>query len=160
VSYGNRAAEIKEVGLFTLEGERANLLLSGRRYELRYRVRFLQSVRGVAFGMSVTTPDAIQVAVDSSAWHGQGLTEAKPGRCLEVRFGLYANFAPGTYYVTTGVASMESGETVLLHRRVDVLAFRVHDPTGTARGGLSYLGSDCSVADITCREADGTSIPN
>jgi hypothetical protein len=94
--------------------------------------------------MTVTTPDGIQVAVDSSAWHGRGLASAAAGSCLEVRFAMQLNLTPGVYYLTTGVVSMDSGELTFLHRRVDVLA----------RAGLSYLASDCSVVAVT-DEADG-----
>jgi lipopolysaccharide transport system ATP-binding protein len=130
-------------------GESVNVLTCGLPYELGYGVRFLRDAVRVVFGISLTTSDGIQVGGDFSTWHIPAVEHVAAGDCIRVRFRLRMNLVPGIYYLNTGVATLETEEMTFLHRRVDVMAFRVVDPSGRVRTGLAYMENECSVVTVS-----------
>jgi lipopolysaccharide transport system ATP-binding protein len=155
VNYGNGGARIRTIAFWDESGRNVNVMACGQAYELRYMVEFLRDVSSVGFGMSITTTDGIPVAGDFSTWHLPPVTDVAAGAGVEVRFRLRMNLAPGTYFLNAGVASLEDADMEFLHRRVDVIAFRVVDPSGRAGAGLAYLSPECSVVEVLLSEGIG-----
>lgn len=147
-TYGTGEAEISEVATYDERGRRANVLVTGRPCELRYRVRFSAEVTGVRFGMMVKTTDGVDVAGVSSVHMGERLARATPGDAFEAKFSLRLNLAPGTYFLNCGVSAMRDGEEVYLHRRVDVAAVRVAACDERDIYGLAFLAPSLSVQPI------------
>ena len=147
-TYGVGGAVIKSVGTFDEHGRRANVLLVGRRCELRYQVQFEQRARGVRFGMMIKTTDGIDVAGVSSVHVAERLENAEVGSSYEARFSLALNLAPGTYFLNCGVSAMCAGEETYLHRRVDVAVIRAIPSDDRDIYGLAFVEPSMTVRSL------------
>jgi lipopolysaccharide transport system ATP-binding protein len=121
ISYAPRGAIISEVRLLTASGDVVNLLVPGERYRIVCRVTFQQPTRAVKFYCMLKTVTGVHLG--GGTWPiGQTTMPSVDGaECVEVSFSFIAALRAGTYFLNCGVAA--GGE--LLHRFLDVLAFRV-----------------------------------
>ncbi|HHK0539078.1 TPA: ABC transporter ATP-binding protein [Pseudomonas aeruginosa] len=112
--------------ILTASGERVNGLIRGRRYRYCYRVAFHQTGVQVRFGMSIKSTTGFSLCGALSA---PSLSEAIPlieqGRSVDVEFTFDCSLNPGIYFFNAGVFGVKDGDEVVLHRRSDVIAFRV-----------------------------------
>lgn len=143
--YGTGDAEITDVETFDEQGERANVLVTGRPCQLCYQVRFLTDAEGVRFGMMIKTKEGVDVAGVSNAHLGAQIESIEAGQVVSVAFRLQLNVAPGTYFLNAGVGCLRNGQEVYLQRRVDVTAIRVIACDDRDLYGLAFLDPDCEV---------------
>jgi lipopolysaccharide transport system ATP-binding protein len=142
ITYGSGEAEIFDFGMYDESDNLINVLIVGYTCTWRYRVRFLQTVYNVSFGMMIKTFDGIDVSGVNSEFERMTHRIIESGAVMEVNFRLRANVAPGLYYLNAGVTGeLVDGATErgYLHRRVDVWAVRVIPPDTRTIYGLSYL---------------------
>ncbi|WP_295431755.1 ABC transporter ATP-binding protein [uncultured Thiodictyon sp.] len=114
-------AEISDARLLTLTGERVNCLVPGERYKFCYRVSFTQAVRAVKFYCMTKVINGVHLGGGMFPPGQQTIPMVGAGEVIDICFEFDCAFAWGTYFFNCGVASR--GE--LLHRVLDVLAFRV-----------------------------------
>lgn len=112
--------------ILTPTGRRVNGLVRGRKYRFCYRVTFNQVANKVRFGMSIKTTTGLSLA---GALSQPTLTKAIPqidqGALVDVEFLLNCYLNPGVYFMNAGVFGLKDGEEVVLHRRAEIIAFRV-----------------------------------
>jgi lipopolysaccharide transport system ATP-binding protein len=112
--------------ILTQDGRKVNGLVRGRKYRYRYLVTFNRSATKVRFGMSIksTTGFSIGGALSASSL-ATAIPQVDQGKTLKVEFSFYCNLNPGIFFMTSGVFGTLSGQETVLHRRADVVAFRV-----------------------------------
>lgn len=139
VDYLPAGARISDAHVVNAEGERVNVLLPGRPYTFRYRVRFLQGAASVEFGMTIKSTDGITLFGMSSHGRGGFIPRVEAGDEIEVEFRFSSRFQPGTYFFNAGCQAVgdATGERDYLHRILDVACFRV-EGTGTDRYMLGF----------------------
>lgn len=125
LAYESRGAKIDDPHLTTEEGTRVNVLVAGRSYVYRYRVRFEQAATGVRCGMMMRTVTGIEVCGAVTATPESALPVAQSGSSLEVAFRFRCQLAPGAYFLNAGVLARQAEGESYLDRRIDVLMFRV-----------------------------------
>ena len=120
-SYAPNGALITDAGLYTLDGRQVNCLLPGERYEFRNRVTFAAAADHVKFYCMVKMLNGTHLGggVLPEASHSSQAFASDD--VIDVKFEFGCAFGHGTYFFNCGVAA--GGE--LLHRVLDVLAFRV-----------------------------------
>lgn len=132
-------ARIHDVTLVTPDGRRVNVLVPGRAYLLRYRVRFERDARGVEFGMAIKSVDGIVLFGQSSHGRAGFLPEVRAGSEFELEFRFLTLLRPGTLFLNVGCQGLDeaSGERVFLHRILDAACFRI-EGSATDRYAIGY----------------------
>jgi lipopolysaccharide transport system ATP-binding protein len=127
VEFESRGVRIGEARICTLDGRQVNGLVRGARYLFQYDVRFERAVTHVRFSMLIKTITGMPLGGGlSAATLAEGLPSVKPGIRVDVEFSFTCHLNPGLYFLNAGVFGCDgSAEEVILHRKVDVLAFRV-----------------------------------
>ncbi len=121
VAFAPNGAEISDARVLTLDGVPVNCLVPGERYLFCYRVVFVEAARRVKFYCMTKTVNGVHLGGGAFPPGLETLPAVGAGAVIDVRFEYVCAFGPGTYFFNCGAAS--SGE--LLHRVLDVLAFRV-----------------------------------
>jgi lipopolysaccharide transport system ATP-binding protein len=124
-SYGNGDVEITDVAMYDEWDRPANVLPAGRPCKLRYTARFNVAAEGARLGMMIKTVEGIDVVGVSTVHLGWRLPRIEAKQQVAALFRLVLNLTPGVYFLNCGVSAMVEGQEIYLHRRVDVLAFRV-----------------------------------
>ncbi|GLS03824.1 ABC transporter [Chitiniphilus shinanonensis] len=112
--------------ILTRDGRKVNGLIRGRRYRYQYDVTFHNSAENVRFGMAIKTTTGFTLAGALSApTLSHAISFVNAGTVLNVEFTFEANFNPGIYFMNAGVFGIKDGEEIVLHRRADIVAFRI-----------------------------------
>ena len=125
IEYERIGARIEAPVIRNTNGEKVNVLQSGKRYYYCYKVHFEKSFRNVYFGMLIKTIKGIEISGFSAPVISDGEYCVGEDTSWQVRFGFLCRLNPGVYFLNAGVLSRESGEDLFLDRRLDAAMFRV-----------------------------------
>jgi len=146
VQYGSRGAEITNVSILDAEGAVTNIIPEGHPISVNYDVGFNESADCVNFGMMVKSVDGVCVyATNANANIQNSKKSFQSGESARVRFSLQGNLVPGTYYLNVGVTKEGLEKEEMLHRRVDVLIFRVVSAHPYSSNGFANLFGNVEV---------------
>ena len=146
VQYGSRGAEITNVSILDAEGAVTNIIPEGHPISVNYDVEFNESADCVNFGMMVKSVDGVCVyATNANANIQNSKKSFQSGESALVRFSLQGNLVPGTYYLNVGVTKEGIEKEEMLHRRVDVLIFRVVSAHPYSSNGFANLFGNVEV---------------
>lgn len=125
IGYERKGASIQDPCVFTLEGNRVNVLVPGETYEYRYRVEFQREARFVRFGMMIRTTTGAEIGGTATSHLHDAISRVPAGRGYHVSFRFRCTLAPGIYFLNAGtLGDIGMGEE-FLDRRMDVAMFRV-----------------------------------
>lgn len=127
VVYESLGAVIGQPRLLTLAGAQVNGLIRGRRYRHCFKVRFESTVTNVRFGMLIKSMSGLPIGGALSApTLSESLAVVVAGTEIGVEFAFNCYANEGTYFMNAGAfGCIVNGEETVLHRKSDVLAFRV-----------------------------------
>lgn len=149
VQYGSRGAEITNVSILDAEGAVTNIIPEGHPISVNYDVGFNESADCVNFGMMVKSVDGVCVyATNANANIQNSKKSFQSGESARVRFSLQGNLVPGTYYLNVGVTKEGLEKEEMLHRRVDVLIFRVVSAHPYSSNGFANLFGNVEVKKV------------
>jgi len=112
--------------LQTMDGRKVNGLIRGKKYRFCYRVDFQRAASSVRFGMSIKSTTGLSLAGALSAPDLRDATSAiAEGVWVDVQFTFDCNLNPGVYFMNAGVFGLINGDEMVLHRRAEIIAFRV-----------------------------------
>lgn len=151
--YEPRGAKITRPKITTLAGEQVNLLVPREEYLLRYSVEFFQPTLRARFGTMIKGISGSELG--GTATQGQQCEYVAAGDRVEVCMRFRCLLPPSVYFMNVGVRGTLEQDEVVLHRLVDVLAFRVlSDGSEQVQGMFDFLFSptvDCQ--SQVCQEA-------
>ncbi|MBV7428552.1 ABC transporter ATP-binding protein [Acidovorax sp. sif1233] len=146
VQYGSRGAEIVNVNISDSDGAVTNIIPEGHPIFVSYEVDFKEPADRVNFGMMVKSVDGVCVyATNANANIGNPKRSFQSAESARIRFGLQGNLVPGTYYLNVGVTREGRDKEEMLHRRVDVLIFRVISAHAYSSYGFANLFGNVEV---------------
>jgi lipopolysaccharide transport system ATP-binding protein len=126
IDFESHGPIIKQPMILTLSGQQVNNLVRGKKYRYCYQVVFHTKATTVRFGMSIKTTTGFTLAGALSAPNmTSAIVEIDKGASVDVEFTFDAHLNPGVYFLNAGVFGMKDGNEIVLHRKVDVLAFRI-----------------------------------
>lgn len=129
VVYPPNGAEIIDADIFTLEGERVNLLRTNTRYRCTYRIKFQATARTVRCAALIRTRSGIDLG---GAWSADRRAEGAPtvvaGDTADVEFEFDCRLHPGDYQVSLAVFASDGELEYVMHGVVGAVAFRVENP--------------------------------
>ena len=135
VDYDQAGATIRDVRIVNGAGRQVNILTSGGRHWLEYRVDFDRDLQSVDFGTLIKTTTGIELGGASTNLNGPSL-DVVAGQSILVRMGFDCPLAPGTYFLNAGTRARLDGELRYAHRILDALSFRV-----VTDGPVTYTGT-------------------
>lgn len=125
IEYERRGACIQDPSLSTIDGRQVNVLVAGREYLYRYRVRFDKTAAGVRYGMMMRTLTGVEACGAASSRPEEATPVVAAGSLVDVEFRFRCLLAPGTYFLNAGVLGLLGEGETYLDRRIDVAMFRV-----------------------------------
>ena len=127
IEYESHGSLIDVPYILSQDGRKVNGLIRGRKYRYCYRVKFERAATCVRFGMSIKSTTGFSLAGAFSAHNQQSaISTVAEGDVVDVEFLFDCNLNPGVYFMNAGVFGVMNGsEELVLHRRADVVAFRV-----------------------------------
>jgi lipopolysaccharide transport system ATP-binding protein len=127
-------------------GRSVNSLQRGRLYTYSYAVEFSRTAANVRFGVAIKTTAGIALGGGISAveWKGS-VPSVKPGDKYRVTFKFLCNLNPGVYFTNAGVFGCLDHDEVVMHRKVDAIAFRVLPVQGNHETETVYFGIESMI---------------
>jgi homopolymeric O-antigen transport system ATP-binding protein len=146
IEFESHGAVIGSPVILTLIGECVNSLVRGRKYRYCYRVGFDRVATNVRFGMAIKTMTGLSLGGALSA---PSFNEAIPivhvGQSVSVEFIFHCHLNPGIYFMNAGVFGCQNTEETVLHRKVDVVAFRVFPVSSDIETETIYFGFESTI---------------
>jgi len=143
-AFESRGAHIGNVRICTPDWKEVNGLVRRRSYLFCYEVIFDRTVSNVRFAMLIKSATGMPLGGGLSASSlAEAISIVRSGAryAVEFKFNCYLN--PGVYFLNAGVFGCDDSEEVVLHRKVDVLAFRVLPESENRATEIIDFGFEC-----------------
>lgn len=148
VFYESKGAEIKEPCVFTLDGEKVNVLCKGESYLYTYKVHFNKGCHKVRFGMLFKTITGIEIAGAVTSTLENSIVYIDAGAEFNIVFYFVCNLNPGVYFMNAGVKGVVDNEEIYLHRILDALMIRVMPEEEQVSTALVDLGIRSEIKEL------------
>jgi lipopolysaccharide transport system ATP-binding protein len=137
-------AEIDSIQILDAKGHAVNVLQPGGSYQFVVSGRFLNSLAGVSFGISIKSTSGVTITGQRYPEQGKYIELIETGKFFKISYGFRMDVLPGVYFVGGGIWS--SQQTILDHRIVDAIMFRVvHNKKKTAFGYVDSSEGDAKL---------------
>ena len=125
--YGNGGAQIVELGLYDMDGQKVARVVSGQRYQVQVRVQCVtQPIEALNVGVTIANVQGTALVSINPILAEQPSASLKPGDLLEVACEITMNLGVGNYFITVGAWSFASDTHY--DRRTDAIHFHVVGP--------------------------------
>jgi len=120
LKYGNGAAEIIDVGIFDHKKELSNLLLKGKPWTLKIKVRFAEQVKDPIFAFTIKDSKGTEITGTNTMIEGCDTGVAQPGDVVVATFRQQMDLQGKDYLLSLGCTGFVNGEFVVFDRLYDV----------------------------------------
>lgn len=144
VVYEVNGASIFDARIESLSSKVVNVLANGERYRICYRVRFEDSFQNIDFTCALKNSTGMEFGGGKCSNKNSHSVAARQGDVFDIVHEFSCYFTDGVYFLNVGV----SDSTVILHRIVDVLAFRVVDISDTYSFGAIDFDFSPSIEEL------------
>lgn len=118
--YGDKRAEIYDLGLFDERGNLTNLLLKGEEFTIKEKIRFYAAIEAPIFTYTIKDKKGADLTGTNTLYEGADVRPVKPGEEYEVSFQQRMTLQGGEYLLSMSCTGFEQGEHVVYHRLYDV----------------------------------------
>lgn len=125
LKYGDGRAEIADVGLFDHNGELTGLILKGKPFTLKMRVRFLEEVPAPIFAFTIKDSKGTELTGTNTLIEDCQVETAKAGEEYVISFCQIMSLQGGEYLLSLGCTGFEGGEFVVHDRLYDAVNITV-----------------------------------
>lgn len=130
VTFPPNGAVIENIGVYSLDGERLNLLRTGNRYQCRYQTRFSSAAQSVRFAAMIRTRSGVDLG---GAWSApraiDGIADIRAGNIAEIEFEFDCRLHPGDYQINLAVFARDNELEYIMHGVIGAVGFRVESPS-------------------------------
>jgi len=146
---GRLRAYIESWSSTDAHGERCEVFMTGQKVTLTARVKALDAIDEMQFGVLLRTVEGVSAFGSSTMYQHANLRNVGFGDTCEVKFTLDLNLCEGTYFVTFALAeAISHADMAYLDRKTDVLILKVRSMR--AKGtGIAALPVVVSFAKVT-----------
>ena len=120
LKYGNGAADIIDVGIFDHKNELSNLLLKGRSWTLKIKVRFNERVKDPIFAFTIKDSKGTEITGTNTMIEGCDTGVAEAGDVVVATFEQKMDLQGKDYLLSLGCTGFVNGEFVVFDRLYDV----------------------------------------
>ncbi|MCI8566697.1 MAG: ABC transporter ATP-binding protein [Lachnospiraceae bacterium] len=152
-TYGTGAARIVDLGIFDHKGELSNLLLKGRPFTIKMKVRFEETVRDPIFAFTIKDSKGTEITGTNSMIEGCETGLARAGDVMTAEFAQEMNLQGKDYLLSLGCTGFVNGEFVVYDRLYDIVNLTVIADKNTV--GYYDMNSQVRVARQETGRSDG-----
>ncbi len=138
--YGDRRAEIYDLGMFDERGNLTNLLLKGEYFTIREKIRFHADIQAPIFTYTIKDKKGTDLSGTNTMFEGADIRPVKAGDEYEVAFRQKMTLQGGEYLLSMSCTGFEQGEHTVYHRLYDVANITVISNKNTV--GVYDMESD------------------
>lgn len=120
LKYGNGAADIIDVGIFDHKNELSNLLLKGKSWTLKMKVRFNEQVKDPIFAFTIKDSKGTEITGTNTMIEGCDTGVAESGDVVVATFEQRMDLQGKDYLLSLGCTGFVNGEFVVFDRLYDV----------------------------------------
>ena len=120
LKYGNGAADIIDVGIFDHKNELSNLLLKGKSWTLKMKVRFNEQVKDPIFAFTIKDSKGTEITGTNTMVEGCDTGVAEAGDVVVATFRQKMDLQGKDYLLSLGCTGFVNGEFVVFDRLYDV----------------------------------------
>jgi lipopolysaccharide transport system ATP-binding protein len=139
IDYGDGRARIKDVWLEDVDGNKVNILNARKSFSVNFLVHFNAKSDNPVIAFLVKTVEGIALYGIDTHLLGQFTGVYEEGDTVTFSFHFNNYLSEGTYFLNCGIKDFSDDSESFMHRRVDVLMFKVQQKKGTACAGLVDL---------------------
>lgn len=143
LKYGDGRAEIVDVGLFDHNGELTSLILKGKPFTLKMKVRFSEEVPAPIFAFTIKDSRGTELTGTNTLIEDCQVETAKAGEEYVATFRQSMSLQGGEYLLSLGCTGFEGGEFVVHDRLYDAVNITVISNKNTV--GVYDMDSEVSV---------------
>ena len=118
--YGDKRAEIYDLGMFDERGNLTNLLLKGEYFTIREKIRFYADLQAPIFTYTIKDKKGTDLSGTNTMFEGAEIKPVKAGDEYEVAFRQKMTLQGGEYLLSMSCTGFEQGEHTVYHRLYDV----------------------------------------
>ncbi len=152
-TYGTGAARIVDLGIFDHKGELSNLLLKGKPFTIKMKVRFEETVRDPIFAFTIKDSKGTEITGTNSMIEGCETGLARAGDVMTAEFAQEMNLQGKDYLLSLGCTGFVNGEFVVYDRLYDIVNLTVIADKNTV--GYYDMNSQVRVARRETGGSDG-----
>ena len=123
--YGDKRAEIYDLGLIDSKGEISNLLIKGEEFTIRERIRFFADIKQPIFTYTIKDKKGTELSGTNTMFELTDIEEVHAGDSYDVEFRQKMNLQGGEYLISMSCTGFENGQHVVYHRLYDVASITV-----------------------------------
>ncbi len=118
--YGDKKAEIYDLGLFDENGNITNLLLKGEFFTIKEKIRFHTEIQSPIFTYTIRDKKGADLTGTNTMYEGSDIKPVKCGDEYEVVFRQKMTLQGGEYLLSMSCTGFEKGEHIVYHRLYNV----------------------------------------
>ena len=122
----NADIEIKNIRIETLSGRKVNVLQSGNKYKIKYRVIFHKAYKKVAFPVEIKMHTGVVLGGMRYPDIGKEFDVPADNTAYDLEIDFHCNLLRGNFLLNIGVPSFESGQKEVLLNIFDAYIFKVN----------------------------------
>jgi teichoic acid transport system ATP-binding protein len=140
-SYGNKAAEIIDFGIFDEEDKLSAQINKGDDFAIKLRVRFNEDVDEPIFAFTIVNLQGIDVTGTNTMYENCTVGKVEAGEERTITFRQNMNLQGGSYLVSLGCTGYRDGDFTVYHRLYEVVNLQVISDKNT----VGYYDMNSSV---------------
>lgn len=151
--YGNKKAEIIDFGVFDHAEDLTNVIMKGKEFKLKIKVRFNEDILDPIFAFSVKDVRGTEITGTNTMLEMINTGSIKKGEIFTVEFTQTNALQGGDYLISFGCTGYEQNDFVVYHRLYDI--FNIHVIADKNSVGFFDLNSDVKVMGNERFETNG-----
>jgi teichoic acid transport system ATP-binding protein len=140
-SYGNKAAEIIDFGIFDEEDKLSAQINKGEDFAIKMRVRFNETVDEPIFAFTIVNLQGTDVTGTNTMYENCTVGKVEAGEERTITFSQNMNLQGGSYLVSLGCTGYRDGDFTVYHRLYEVVNLQVISDKNT----VGYYDMNSSV---------------
>lgn len=123
--YGDKRAEIVDVGIFDDQERLTNLIMKGKEFTIKMKVQFSETISEPIFAFTIKDSKGTELAGTNTLVENTGVRMAEAGKTYVISFTQKMMLQGKDYLISLGCTGFENGEFVIYDRMYDVVNISV-----------------------------------
>lgn len=123
--YGDKRAEIIDVGIFDEQERLTNLILKGNEFSIKMKVKFSETISEPIFAFTIKDTRGTELAGTNTLVENTGIKMGEAGKTYIITFTQKMLLQGKDYLISLGCTGFENGELVIYDRMYDVVNLSV-----------------------------------
>lgn len=123
--YGDKRAEILDFAIFDHNNDLTNVVMKGKFFKIKMRIRFNNDIRDPIFAFSIKDARGTEITGTNTMLESVNIDKVVPERIVEISFTQNNDLQGGDYLISLGCTCYEGNDFVVFHRLYDIMNLHV-----------------------------------